>query len=157
MAATLLFLTVLGLYLRHLSIHPPPLIQYVVRALEPDSKAVPLPVSVPLLIAASAYFTSVRLALIGVLGVALAFSLRMTRAYLHMIEHNRHKLRVTNSIEAFVAAVRTDEQKDLVLSKLVESVTDFGDSGILDKDNEQPGIPSVMVETITKNVGKAGQ
>lgn len=135
--------------------HPPELVQDVMDAMKPGSKIVAMPVSIPLLIAASAYFTSIRLAIIGVLGIGMAFSLRMTRAYLHMIEHNQHKLRVTNSIEAFVAAVRTNEQKDLVLSKLVESVTEFGDSGILGKQGEASGLPSVIFESMTKNVGKA--
>jgi hypothetical protein len=135
--------------------NPPPLIRQVVESMKPGSAVTALPVSVPLLVAASAYFTSIRLALIGVLGAALAFGLRMTRAYLHMIEHNQHKLRVTNSIEAFVAAVRTKEQKDLVLSKLVESVTEFGDSGILAAQGETQGLSPVIIEAITKNVGKA--
>ena len=81
--------------------------------------------------------------------------MRMTRAYLHMIEHNQHKLRVTRSIEAFVAAVWEPGQKDLVLGKLIESVTDFGDSGILDKSDKPSTLPSVIFETMTKNVGKA--
>jgi hypothetical protein len=71
-----------------------------------------------------------------------------------MIEHNQHKLRVTNSIEAFVAAVREPGQKDLVLGKLVEAVTEFGDSGILGQQNEASGLPSVIVGAMTKNVGK---
>jgi flagellar hook-basal body complex protein FliE len=135
--------------------YPPPLIHQIVESLKPGSTVVALPISIPLLIAASAYYTSIRLALVGVLGVGLAFSLRMTRAYLHMIEHNQHKLRVTKSIEAFVAAVRTKEQKDLVLSKLVESVTEFGDSGILGSQGETTGLPSVIFEAMTKNVGKS--
>jgi hypothetical protein len=77
----------------------------------------------------------------------------MTRAYFHMIEHNQHKSRVTNSIEAFVASVRTDEQRDLVLGKLVDSVTQFGESGILGKESEA-SLPSVVFEAVTKNVGK---
>jgi hypothetical protein len=72
-----------------------------------------------------------------------------------MIEHNQHKLRVTNSIEAFVAAVRTNERKDLVLGKLIESVTEFGDSGILGTEEKPSGLPSVIFETMTKNVGKS--
>lgn|GEM_PF-6254423 len=153
--AALLFLA-LGAYLFFLPYNPPPIIREVVEAMTPGNgkSTNPMPVSVPLLIAASAYFTSVRLALIGLLGVGLAFSLRMTRAYLHMAEHNQHKIRVTNSIEAFVAAVRTNERKDLVLGKLVESVTDFGDSGILSNEEKPSGLPSVIFEAMTKNVGK---
>jgi hypothetical protein len=137
--------------------YPPPLISEVMNMLKPSSQQAVLPVSVPLLIAASAYFTSIRLALIGVLGIGMAFSLRMTRAYLQMIEHNHHKSRVTKSIEAFVASVRTAEQKDFVLGKLIDSVTMFGDSGILDKDGDKSssGLPSVFFDAITKNVTKA--
>lgn len=153
-ATVLLFLGLLGT-LSWLLFSPPTLIRHIVDALNPGSNVAALPVSVPLLVVASAYYTSTRLAIIGVLGVGLAFSLRMTRAYLHMIEHNEHKRRVTNSIEAFVAAVRTSEQKDLVLSKLVECVTEFGDSGILGKQGETSSLPSVFFETMTKNISKS--
>jgi hypothetical protein len=71
-----------------------------------------------------------------------------------MTEYNRHRVRVTNSIEAFVAAFLTKEQQELVLSKLVDSVTQFGESGILGKPGEQSGLPSVIVDSITKNIGK---
>lgn len=135
--------------------HPPALVEAVVQALKPGSKAVTLPVSTPLLIAASAYFTSIRLALVGLVGVGLALSLRMMRAYLHLIEHNQHKLRVTNSIEAFVAAVRTREQKDLVLGKLVESVTEFSDPGITGGQTESAGLHSVIFEPLIRNFNKA--
>jgi hypothetical protein len=148
------FFGVLIFYLTRLNSHPPELIQIVVNSMKSN---IPLQLtSIPLLITTSAYYTSIRLAFIGVLGIGLAFSLRMTRAYLHMIEYNRHKLRVTNSIEAFIAAVRTNTQKDLVLSKLVESVTDFGDPGILDKSkSDGSGLPSVFLEAVTKNITKA--
>ena len=149
-----LFIAVCGV-LCWLLLHPPILISWIVASLSPESHQVALPVSVPLLIAASAYFTSIRLALIGVLGLGLAFSLRMTKAYFHMIEHNHHKSRVTNSIEAFVASVRTNEQKDLVLSKLVDSVTQFGESGILDNEGEKSVLPQIFFEAVTKNIGKS--
>jgi hypothetical protein len=81
--------------------------------------------------------------------------LKLTRAYLHMVEHNEHKSRVTNSIEGFVASVRTDEQKDLVLGKLVDSVTQFGDSGILENGDEKAsGLSAVILENVTKNAAK---
>lgn len=152
---TVVLFASLTLALAYLFNHPPALISSIEAALSPASKTGPPQVSVPLLLAASAYFTGLRLGLIGVLGIGLAFSLRMTRAYFHMVEHNQHKLRVTRSIEAFVAAVRTSEQKDLVLSKLVESVTEFGDSGILGKEDSPTGLPSVVFETMTKNFGKS--
>jgi hypothetical protein len=132
----------------------------IIRAIEEmiwssNGKALAQTLSIPLLITASAYFTTLRLALIGVLGAGLTVCVRMMRAYTHMVEHNKHKLRVTNSIEAFVAAVRTQESKDVVLAKLVESVTAFGDTGILGKQAETTALPSIILEAITKNVGKA--
>lgn len=154
-ALALLQFAALIFILRWLFMHPPTIIIHIEDLLASDAAKPAPPVSVPLLLAASAYFTAVRLALIGVLGIGLAISLRMMRAYFHMREHNEHKLRVTNSIEAFVAAVRTKEQKDLVLGKLVESVTEFGDSGILAKQAETSVLPSVFMEAITKNVGKS--
>lgn len=154
-AFSVFFFTALIVGLVWLFNHPPSIIGDIEDALKPGSKTTFPSVPFSLLLAASAYFTSVRLALIGVLSVGFAVSVRMMRAYIHMREHNEHKLRVTNSIEAFVAAVRTKEQKDLVLSKLVESVTEFGDSGILGKQSESTSLPSVMLEAITKNVGKS--
>lgn len=149
------FLALIGLLLWMYS-HPSLIIAEIEKAmLQNNANKATLSGSVPLLIAASAYFTAIRLAIVTVLGIGLAVSLRMMRAYFHMIEHNDHKLRVTNSIEAFVAAVRTKEHKDLVLGKLVESVTDFGDAGILGKQTETSTLPSVVLEAITKNVGKA--
>lgn len=134
--------------------NPPPLISEIVSSLSPSSGAKPLPVSIPLLLAGSAYFTSLRLALVGILGAVLALALRMVRAYLHMIEHNHHKQRVTNSIEAFVAAVRDPAQKDLVLGKLVDSVTQFGDSGILSGEGGENSTLPIFIEALTKNVSK---
>ncbi len=68
---------------------------------------------------------------------------------------NTIKLRVTNSIEAFVAAVRTREQKDLVLGKLVESVTEFSDPGIISNQADHTALPSVIFEPLVKNFSKA--
>jgi hypothetical protein len=149
---TAAFFTALIWLLLHFISHPPPLITSFVEAMKPGSKQALQPVPTAQFVAASAYFTSIRLALIAVLSVGLAFSLKLTRAYLHMVEHNQHKSRVTNSIEGFVASVRTDEQKDLVLGKLVDSVTQFGDSGILEKgDDKASGLSAVVLENITKN------
>jgi hypothetical protein len=153
-AVTAVFFIALILALAWLLKNPLELITDVMNAMKPGSVSRPLPVSIPLLLAASAYLTTLRLALIGVLGIGFAFSLRMARAYLHLVEHNAHKLRVTRSIEAFVAAIRGDERKDLVLGKLVESVTEFGDTGILGQEEKPSGLPSVIFESLTKNVGR---
>jgi hypothetical protein len=148
-------LTALVWFALYMYRHPPALIQKIVEGMSSGPHAFALAIPTPLLLLAVSYFTGLRLALIGSLGVCLAFSLKMMRAYLHMAEHNQHKLHVTRSIEAFVAAVRTDEHRDLVLGKLVESVTEFGDSGLLGKQGETSNLPSVVLESVTKNIGKA--
>lgn len=153
-AVSAIFFLLLIFVLFHLFFDPPLLVVRIEQAMRPGTKYVPLHVSIPLLVAASAYFTAVRLALIGVFGIGLAVSLRMMRAYYHMMEHNNHRLRVTSSIQSFVNAIRTATQKDLILGKLVESVTDFGESGILGGQTEGQGWPSVVMESITKNVSK---
>jgi len=54
-----------------------------------------------------------------------------------------------------IERIRTNEQKDLVLSKLVDSVTQFGDSGILEKESDQAsGIAPIFIDAVTKNFGK---
>jgi hypothetical protein len=43
-----------------------------------------------------------------------------------------------------------------VLGKLVDSVTQFGDSGILDKEDEKSsGLSAVILENVTKHNGKS--
>lgn len=136
--------------------YPPDIVTRLLGLLEPGSKQ-PWSAPTSYVVIASAYFTSIRLAFLGLLSLGLAFSLRMTRAYLHLIEHNRHKQRVAKSIASFVGAVLSEDRKDLIVSKLVDAVTEFGDPGILTKQPEGSALPSVFVEAITKSFGKSDQ
>lgn len=92
------------------------------------------------------YFTAVRVVLLSALGAVAAFCLRVLRAHMHMRAHNAHRLRVANSISAFVEAARTNEQSDIILAQLVSAVVTFGPSGLVGGDESSP----VPVEALTK-------
>ena len=98
------------------------------------------------------YFSAVRITIIGALGGIVAFCLRMLRAHMHMAQHNQHRQRVANSIAAFVESAATPEQRDLILSQLVDSIAHFGSSGILRKEDESIQVPKVVVDNLSRTI-----
>lgn len=103
------------------------------------------------------YHAILRLALLTGIGAAVTFSTRMLRAHMHMAELNRHRQRVANSIESFVASAQTPEQRDIILSNLVEAVVAFGNSGLLTEDDDSIGsqkLPSTALEFIRDAIAK---
>ena len=70
-------------------------------------------------------------------GAAVTVCVRLYRAHLHMVEKNRHRVRVANSMESFVNSALEREQRDLLLAKLAEAVIDFGDSGIIKNERDE--------------------
>jgi hypothetical protein len=55
---------------------------------------------------------------------------------------------------AFVESAITPEQRDAILSHLVEAVADFGKSGLLERDDGIYG-GKMNIETIVKSFGAA--
>lgn len=99
-----------------------------------------------------AYHASIRAIILGAIGALSTFFLTLLKAYLHLLEHNSHRQRVANSTEAFVAAATTPEQRDLILGRLVDSVTTFGDSGLLKKEStENSPLSKFSFDIATKN------
>ena len=87
------------------------------------------------------YHTLLRvLALSAIAGMA-AFGFRMLRAHLHLAEKNRHRVRVANCIESFVQSALEPAQRDLILAKLVDSIVNFGDSGLIQHDGYDRSSP----------------
>jgi len=72
-----------------------------------------------------------------------------------MSHHNRHRQRVANSMEAFVQAAITPEQRDLILAQLVTSVVDFGTSGLLSKEDDAIYAPKMTIDSITRTISQA--
>ncbi len=109
-----------------------------------------LPLS--LIVAQTAYLTAIRITLLTALGALTTFCLRMMRSAIHMAEYNDHRRRIANCISSFVEAAGTLEQRDAILIKLVDSVAQFGESGLLENEKDSVSVPSIAFEAITKNL-----
>ena len=84
------------------------------------------------------YHTLLRIFVLSAAGAAVTVCVRLFRAHLHMAEKNRHRVRVANSIESFVNSALEPQQRDLLLAKFAEAVIDFGDSGIIKNERDEP-------------------
>ena len=83
------------------------------------------------------YYTLLRVFVLTAAGAGATICVRLFRAHLHMVEKNRHRVRVANSIESFVNSALEPQQRDLLLAKLAEAVIDFGDSGIIKSERDE--------------------
>lgn len=95
------------------------------------------------------YLSVIRLGILGLISTIIGFSLKMLRANLHMHQHNLHRKRIANSMASFAESAMNSDQRDLILSQLVESVSNFGTSGMIGKDGDKSGI---SIDSITKTV-----
>lgn len=93
-----------------------------------------------------------RLIILGALGAIASFCLSVFRANLHMMQHNYHRQRVANSMEAFVASASTAEQRDIILAQLVETIVSFGSSGLLSKKSDAVFTPKMYVDTVNRAI-----
>lgn len=96
------------------------------------------------------YHSTIKISILAIIGAAISFFVKMFRAHLYMSAKNKHRIRIANSVEAFVSAASTADQKDLILSQLVDSVTQFGPSGLLSK--EEDGQSKMPLESLLKNI-----
>jgi hypothetical protein len=100
------------------------------------------------------YYTAIRITILTAVGAAATFCLRILRAQMHMSQHNRHRQRVANSMQAFVEAAITPEQRDLILAELVNAVVDFGTSGLLSKEDDAVYAPKMTIDSITRTIAQ---
>ena len=98
------------------------------------------------------YHGAIRITILTAIGTAAAFCLKILRAHMHMSEKNRHRQRVANSIGAFVDSAVTPEQRDLILSQLVESVIQFGNSGLLQREDDNVYRPKMTIDSIMRTL-----
>ena len=69
-----------------------------------------------------------------------------------MFNHNKHRQRVANSIESFVESAITPEQRDSILSKLVDSISDFGSTGLLSTEENNSSSQKMIIDNVTRSV-----
>lgn len=103
------------------------------------------------------YGTTIRITILTAIGTASAFCLKTLRAHMHMSEKNRHRQHVANSIGAFVESAVTPEQRDLILSQLVEAVIQFGNSGLVQREDDNVYRPKVMIDSIGRTLSRNPQ
>jgi hypothetical protein len=99
------------------------------------------------------YFAAIRITILTAAGAAITFCLRVLRSQIHLLEANAHRKILVNSIPAFVEAV-SPEQRDLVLTKLLEGVVTFGHSGLVSSDSDTVYVPQMPLEAILKQISK---
>ena len=103
------------------------------------------------------YFTVIRVSILAAIGTVAAFCLKILRAHMHMSEKNRHRQRVANSMGAFVDSAATPEQRDMILSQLVESIVQFGNSGLINRDDDNMYRPKMTIDSISRTLLKNTQ
>ena len=69
---------------------------------------------------------------------------------MHLREVNEHRQRLANSIQSFVDAAATPEQRDMILAQLVDALSSFGRSGLVDGADDSAG--RMMIENVTRGV-----
>ena len=99
----------------------------------------------------SIYFTTIRITILITIGAFTAFSLKILRAHMHMKELNKHRERLSNSLPAFVEAV-SENQRDIIITNLVDAISSFGKSGLLQKEDDSMSIPKIVIDTISKTL-----
>jgi len=94
------------------------------------------------------YHTLLRVLVLSAAAGFSTFCIRMLRAHIHLVEKNKHRVRVANSVDSFVNSAIEVQQRDLILTKLVEAVVDFGDSGIIKHEKDEFASPALSGDLI---------
>lgn len=103
------------------------------------------------------YHTVLRVFVLSTTGASAAFCFRILRSHLHMVEKNRHRVRVANSVESFMNSALDPIQRDLILAKLSEAIIDFGDSGLIKSDKDDIGPGTVSGELVGRILAALSQ
>jgi hypothetical protein len=114
---------------------------------QPDLKTIPDAV----------YTSAVRVTLLASIAAVVTFALKIFRSNLHMYYHTLHRQQLTNSIESFVDAARTDDHRDAVLTKLIEAVSAFSTSGLVASSDDMPNTAKIIIDALPKALGKSGE
>ncbi len=98
------------------------------------------------------YNTAIRLTLLGILGAVATFCLRAYRSHVHMSRQNYHRQCIAKCMDSFVHAAVSPEQKDKILSILVESLVTFGASGLVQDGDDHMPSSKLVIDQFTKMV-----
>lgn len=100
-----------------------------------------------------AYHTTIRVtAITAIFGVA-TFCFKMLRSYLHIYQKTREKLMIVQSMASLVESSSEYMKREVVFDKLLAIITDFGDTGLLDKKSDFTFTNDTIVQLL-KTVAK---
>lgn len=100
------------------------------------------------------YKTAIRMTILVSFGAIATFCLKILRSSYHLYKHNQHKQRIANSISAFVESAVTPEQRDIILTHLVESIANFGNPGIVRGDDDNINATKFVVDNLVRNISQ---
>jgi uncharacterized membrane protein (DUF485 family) len=97
---------------------------------------------------------AIRVAVLGSLATVVGVALKVFKSNLHLLYHTLHRRQLTNAIPTFVDAARSDEQRDAIFARLVESVSSFGNSGLIDGPDDIPNTSKIIIDLLPKLTSK---
>lgn len=100
------------------------------------------------------YKTTLRITILVSIGAIATFCLKILRSSYHMFKHNQHRQRIANSIGSFVESAVTPEQRDLILTHLVESIANFGNSGLVKGEDDSINATKFVVDNLVRNISQ---
>jgi len=82
-----------------------------------------------------AYYTGIRIVIIGGIGAVASFCLRMLKGHLNLVHITAHRSRVVNSVAAFVEAAPREQQFE-IFRLLIDTIVSPLNTGIADDNPE---------------------
>lgn len=100
------------------------------------------------------YVTAIRISIIGAIGALATFSLKNLRAYMHLRQVNLHRQRISNCMASFVESANYNNQRDIILSRMVDAVCAFGDSGLVQIEDDSISVNKTIIDAVSNNMKK---
>lgn len=98
------------------------------------------------------YSIAMRVTILSAIGAVVAYSMNILRSHIHMYYKNEHRIALANSTESFIASCRDNQTGDSVFMYLVQAMSEFGESGLLESKQENIH-PTKLIVDIAKDFG----
>lgn len=97
-----------------------------------------------------AVYAGLRATLLGALASLATYCLKILKSQLHILQINSHRVRLANSMAAFVEVGQTPEQRGMIIMRLLDPIIDFGGSGLIPTDGDGINTTQFTVDAIKK-------
>lgn len=99
------------------------------------------------------YITALRMTILLSIGAVATYCLKILRSSYHMYKHNQHRKRLANCISSFVESGETPEQRDKILSILIEAICYF-QSGLVKTEDDNINATKFVVDNLVRNISQ---